>query len=308
MTGIGSVRHTWGGGVGAFRWPLLAAAVVGLLAFLGIYAYGMSQRDVYQSRVALTVRPVTPAGGVTGPDYTAVVTANMPAVVELAGSRSVIEGARRRVPGAPPVGEISENTVVDIVPASSVIRVSVTADTPDQSTKLVQALTQEMINQDLFAPVGKMVPLDRTPPTATQVQPVAKVSRGMAMLLGLALSIATFVALSLLSPVVHSRRQLARIVKDPTMPVLDLNRPGGVDRAAALLEMFGGAKAVAVGRRPDKRRQDVERRIPELDAGDALDVPVLLIVHRGYVEPNEIESALALAQRVGARVIGVALS
>jgi capsular polysaccharide biosynthesis protein len=224
----------------AFRRAALPAIAVGLVAMALVVSVLLSRPVKYQARVGMvaTLAPGTTTSG----DFGAVVAMNMPAVPVLAVSDSTIKAVQDQVKGAPDPDTLRGSIVVDLVPASSVARVTVTSDNQQTALAVARVVQQQIQRADLLAPVAVLKPIGSDNTSAQLVERDPKLALGLGLVVAMIASMATVVLVQALRPRLLTTADVERVVDEvfegdaDAPPVVDLKEAGpGINLLAAHL-------------------------------------------------------------------------
>jgi hypothetical protein len=202
----------------AFRRALIPALVVGLGILAIVAAALLSRPEAYSARLGLVASPkITQGGGanqVAPPDYGAVVSLTMQALPELAVSDGTIAAVRAAVPGAPEAAELRAAITVELVPGSSVARVSVVGEDRASAVAMLKALVGQIQQANLLAPVAELKPIGSADGTTQLVSRDPKLALGLGMVAGLVGSLLTVVLVQALRPVLLTAPDAERVVEE----------------------------------------------------------------------------------------------
>lgn len=280
------------------------AILIGFLVTVVVAAVGASRSPQYEARVALIANPVK-AADTSSADFSSVVGLNLAGVSELAHSDSLLKSVHRQVPGSSVPDDMLGQIVVDAVPASSVVRITVTQPNPQVAVKVAKAVSANVVDADLLAPNGTFRVLDEDP-SAQQVSPDLKLAVGMALLAGLLSGVLSALWLRSRRQRIESVSHLRQLLVGTGLPVLDFH---GSNTLGGVMKAVGPVHPVTVGRGVDGLVSDLHPDVSVAPASSAAAdrYPVLLLVEVGKTSPTELRSALKLLSRVGLPVVGVSL-
>ncbi|PID54041.1 MAG: hypothetical protein CSB46_04735 [Micrococcales bacterium] len=288
--------------------PLLTGLIAGLVIALVLTIVIVSQPSRYTARIALLGVPNqnAPTDSRAAADYAAVVAVTMPGVSELVRTPGALQQVTDQVPGSPSVEDVDKSITVELVPASSLTRISVSAEDPQTASALAVALGQQVIDADLLAPSGVFRFLDNQAPEAVKTAPDVQLGIGLGLASGFVLGVAAGAVHLLMRPRVYSRRQVVRIADDPSLPVIQVNSDNSLLPLRGLVATLPGVRLMPVGSGAAPAVTQLRRQLA-LEKPPASDDPVLLVAKLGVSRPQDITSARALTERAGRGVLGVAL-
>ncbi len=225
----------------AFRRAMLPALAVGLGVLALVVTMLLSRPASYSARIGLVASPRVSDSAVAN-DYGAVVSLTMQALPELAVSDGTISAIQRAVPAAPAAEQLRNAITVELVPGSSVARISVSADTEATTVAILNALVTQIQKANLLAPVAELKPIGSGSSSAQLVQRDPKLALGLGIVGGLISSLLTVVLVQTLRPRLLTAPDVERVVEDvfagssDVPPVVALNEDvQGVNLLAAHL-------------------------------------------------------------------------
>jgi len=217
------------------RIPALALALlIGLVVGGATLMVLMNRPAEYSARMGMLAAPNEgPWASETSLDFSAVASHSMPAIIEAAHSPSVLSAASATVPGGPSADELFDAVSVELVPGSTLARVTVQASSAEDAAQLARAVTRGIIEQNLFAPVGRLRVIDAEP-FVTKVKPDETLATGLALAAGAAAAAAAMGLLALLRPSIQQRIEyaLAHGGVKGSVPVIDT--ANGVERISRI--------------------------------------------------------------------------
>lgn len=271
---------------------LLPALVVGV----GLTGYLALQPEVYRARVVMVPHPLRGTPAEDRADYPAIVTANLPAAIELAKSPNVLAMAARDVQ-EPYDPSLPSRTSAEIVSTSSMVRISVDDSDPGRAERLAGAVARRVANADFLTGVAKLQPVDPGPQRARLVQPDRRLAVALG-LLGVVVTALAGLALSgVLTPTIWSRQQIGRALGDSDVPVFDVSDPGEARRAMDLISSVGGGAPTAIGPAADEVLAQLARIHPDSPLVVDPEGRWVLVAAYGRSKLADLESAVALAER-----------
>lgn len=218
-------------------------ALVSLLVVAGsVFAVIRSQPPQYQARIGLIAAPdlagppPTSSSDFLNAQFGVVVSLGLAAVGEVAHSPSVVEAASRAVSPPPAPADLAGAVSVEYVPGSGVVRLMVTAESPERAAALLTAIVDGVTQARLLAPVAQLRPLD-TRPDIRQTSPDQLLAGGMALAAGIVAAVVVFAVRHLVSgpsrtEAVHGGRSSA----NATVPV-ELHRAEEPDLILQLAQL-----------------------------------------------------------------------
>lgn len=288
----------------ATAWSLLLTVATSLVVLLAVYAFLASRPAQYQARVALVAVPATTSSSV---DFGTVVGLTLASVSEVASSSTVLDAARQDVPGAPPATELAGAVGVDLVPDSGVARITLTARSAQQASLLAQAVGRQVVAANLLAPAGTFRVIDTALPQARQTAPDRTLALGFALVAAVVAGGAALFAGTLARPTLVSRRQVSRLVDDPEVAVLAVERSHDM-RMLRELQGGSGARSVAAGRAAESAADAVRGTLdPDRAHPPASGQPVVVVVRRGTTSPQDLRTTLALVRASSEPLLAVAV-
>jgi hypothetical protein len=197
----------------AFRRALVPAVVafVGVLALVVLVM--LSRPDSFSARLGLVASPTVSDQTVTS-DYGAVVSLTMQALPELAVSDGTLTAIRKAVPAAPPLQQLGNDITVELVPGSSVARISVVADDERLATEEMKALVAQIQAADLLEPVAVLKPIGSGAPTVQKVEQDPRLALGLGIVTGLLAALVTVVLVQALRPRLLTVADVEQVVEE----------------------------------------------------------------------------------------------
>lgn len=290
--------------------PLITGLVTGLIASMLIIGYSLTRPEVYTARVALSGVPspaATSTADKTVPDFAAVLSNNMASVTEYVRTQGVLEDVTRAVPNSPSPEDVEKSITVELIPLSSLARISVSAPSPDTASALAQAMARNVIRADLIGPTAEFRLLESATPAATLTAPDRKLGLGLGLVGGAVLGVAAAAIHLLLRPRLVSRRQVARLLDDPTIAILEIDSDNALTPLRTFVSSIEGVQVMPVGPGAAGAVSAVREQLGDKNVTDRVSAPVLLVARRGKARPSDLTSAVALTERAGLRALGVAL-
>ncbi len=197
----------------AFRRALLPAIAVGLGVLALVVLVLLTRPASFSARVGLVASPTVTDQNMPA-DYGAVVSLTMQALPELAVSDGTLTAIRAAVPQAPSVPDLRNSITVELVPGSSVARVSVVAADQDGAVAMLTALVAQIQKADLLAPVAELKTIGAGGPTAQRVERDPLLAIGLGTVAGLLASLVTVIAVQGLRPRLLTVPDVEQVVEE----------------------------------------------------------------------------------------------
>ncbi len=225
----------------AFRRAMVPALAAGLAVLGIVVALMMSRPAQYSARIGLVAAPRVSAGS-TSSEFGAVVSQTMPALPELAVADGTLTAVRAAVPDAPSVKALRAAITVELVPGSSVARVSVVDTDQARAARLLSALVEQIRKADLLSPVAELKTIGAGPPLVQEAGRDSRLALGLGLFAGLLASLVTVVLVQALRPRLLTAPDVESVVRDvfddgiDTPPVVTIREdPQAVSLLAAHL-------------------------------------------------------------------------
>lgn len=248
--------------------PFVAATLVALAVWGAMFLILSGRPAEYSARVGLLATPLQNSWAMdgSGPDFPAVAAQSMAAIVEYAHSPSVLAQASSAVPGAPSPEDLFKSVNVELVPGSSLARVTVQASSPEVASELARGISNEIVAKHLFGPAGMLRVIDDQP-FVTEVNTDQALTAGLALASGAVAGVAVYGLLTLLRP--SRRSQIARAFSDAgidrPVPVMDGGRFRDIFSKIDMLATAAARPVRVIGLTPDSAR-DAEKLALEFEA------------------------------------------
>lgn len=250
--------------------PILPALVIGLLVSGTVLLLLGNRPAEYSARVGLLAAPEqngwTPEASST--DFPAVAAQSMAAIADLAHSPSVLSKAGADVDGAPSPDALFDDVSVELVPGSSLARVTVTAESPVKARDLVRNIANQIVGKNLLAPVGSMRMIDDEP-HVTEKDPGQAMALGLALASGVAAAAVVYALCALLRPSTH--RQIAHALGDAgvdrPVPVMDGARFRHIFAKIDMLATAAARPVRVIGLTPGSARDAEKLQLELAEAG-----------------------------------------
>lgn len=198
----------------ALRRAAVPAISAVALTFVAVVLLVASRPDEYVARVGLVATPVA-SSGENAPEYGSVVSLAMPAIPQLAVSTPVLAEVSRSVPGMTR-SALESSVAVEIVPASGVAQISVTAERPQVARAIVDAVVQEVQRNDILAPVAELRLLGDVMEDPRPTAPDPLLGTGLAILAAAVVGVLAVAAMQVLRPVLLTTSDVERLVRSET--------------------------------------------------------------------------------------------
>lgn len=291
------------------QWPIptIAGVLAALLFGMLIGGYIATRPPIFEAQVTVVAAPDQSVRGGSS-DFGSVVSLTLPAMTEVARSRSLLTLVRAKVPGAPSLNELTNAISVQIVPASGVAQISVTGGSPRLVTALAGEIGQQVIDENLLAPVGQFRLTD-TSPIATQVAPDRKLAAGFGLAAAILGGIVVFGATAAVYPRVMSDRDVLRVLDWLEVAVVDLRSASGRATLEGALLRDPNISILPVGNHAAATKARVLELLP-LASGEGSTSPdrlTIVAVSRGDASRAELRSAVVMAYVAGWRLLAVVL-
>lgn len=252
----------------AFRRALVPALAVGLGVLALVTILLVSRPASYNARVGLVASPISSNQQVST-DYGAVVSLTMQALPELAVSDGTVTAIRAAVPDAPDATVLRDSITVELVPGSSVARISVIGSTQEEAAAVLQALVAQVQKANLLAPVAELKPIGSGAPTIQRVEGDPGLALGLGIVAGLVASLITVIGVQALRPRLLSVTDVEQVVEEvfaagdepPPVVALDDSEAGTNLLAAHLLAQKPVATEVSVVPAGPPLREDLAPRL-----------------------------------------------
>lgn len=285
-------------------WALRTVVVVASAVIVGLLVggYFASRPASYESKVTLLASP----GKAPTTEFGTVVNLTLPGMTEIARSRSLLKLVGARVPGAPPLTQLSDSISVQVVPASGIAQISVTADSPALAAELAKGIGDQVIRADLLAPVGRFRLTD-TAPLARKVAPDRKLALGFGLAAALVAGAVTLGAAAAVYPRISSDRDVLRALNWLEAAVIDLRSPSGLASLHAALGPDPDVTIVPVGGHANLTYERVRQLLPSQHGPQPADAGRLFIVAvgRGDASRAELRNAVVMSYVAGWRLLAV---
>jgi capsular polysaccharide biosynthesis protein len=280
---------------------LVPAIALGLL----VGGYLATRPASYEADVTLLATPAdTPKAG--GVEFGSVVNLTLPGMTAIARSRSLLKLVRAQVPGAPPLTELSKSISVQVIPASGIAQLSVTADSPALAAALAKALGGQVISADLLAPVGRFRLTDNAP-VAHKVAPDRHLAVGLGLVAALLVGAVILGAGAALSPRIMSDRDVKRVLDWLEVAVIDLRSSSGAASLHAALGPNPDVTVIPVGDHAQLTYERVLQLLPTQHQVQLADPSrmVIVAVGRGDASRAELRNAVVMSYVAGWRLLAV---
>lgn len=303
------------------RWRAVGLGLVAGLVVAGlISAATLLQAPEYEGRVGLIAVPtpdvpLPPNSQSNTASFGEVVSLALPALSELATTPSALEATAQAVPGAPPPEQIGEDVVVEQLPGSGVVRLSVSGDTPEQAAALTMALAREVAATDKLAPIARLELLDDQA-TVIQTAPDATFGVALALVAGIVAGSVIIVFLMPYRPRRSAGETVLAAVKEagrPPVAVLHGDDPLLGHRVAALQQAAARPiRIVPLGPELDERAEQLRGNLAEASTpmssnGMSNSAAILGVADRKHTTTDEIVATVeALPSR--AKLVAVVLT
>lgn len=269
------------------------AVLFGSLVAGGISGYAATRPAIYEARMAMFAAPASASASSDG-NYLNAANAGLPGVAELVQSSSYLQPVVDAIPGAPSSRQLVRDTKIELVPLSTVFRVSVRASSPEMAGQLVEGLTKKLETADIFGGLAKLQRLQAQPEPATKVAPDVTQGVGLALVSGIVSGFVTWQLLSLLLPSYNSPRQIQRAA-GTALPVFFLGAPG----ASALLRDFVGSEgtsvAIPVGEGADQIIESAGSVVAIVSSSNSADTPKLIAFDRRRGRMSDLKNVVMMA-------------
>lgn len=311
----------------ALRRALLPALLAAGLTFGLVLALLLTRPPTYEARVGVLATPVEGVEA-TDPSYGSVVSLTMPAVPEIALSSTVVDAVAAEVP-AMDEDALTEAVAVELVPASGVARITVTAEDARTAAFVLQTVVDEVVTSGVLQPVATFRVVGSAYAAPVQVRPDPPLALGLGLLAAGVVGLLAVAAVQVLRPRLLTVDDVERVARSVVgaVPVVPLDRRGpGLEVVAARLAVAhpGLRRVVVVPAGPgaeDGLAEEVGARLDgsadgaahggrdHVPAGGsaAPDEPALVTVRLRRTSPDELTAALLAAGR-GGRPVGLVLT
>jgi capsular polysaccharide biosynthesis protein len=191
---------------GLSRSPIVPAVLIPILVSTVTWVVAIQRPIEYAARVNLLAAPAPGADSTTLGQFPGVASQSLPAIIDVAHSRTVLAKASGGVDGSPAPEQLSNSVVIDVVPNSLLTRITVRGPSPEVARRIVLSIAAEVIAKDLLSPIGELRLVDDEPSVA-KVAPDNLLAAGLALAAGAAAMVAVLTMYALIRP---SRRQQVR--------------------------------------------------------------------------------------------------
>jgi capsular polysaccharide biosynthesis protein len=295
----------------AFRRAIAVGLAVAVAVGAVLYLYAASQPAMYQARFSLLATPSSDHG--RNQDFSPMVSFVLPGLTQLARSPSVLEHLAARLKGAPDIDQLASQITVEIIPDSGFGRITVEAESPVRASRLAHALSHQIHELDLLAPVGTFRTFDSRAPVAEQTSPDLVLATGFALAAGTIAGLIAGGFIALRRPRILGKRQAAPVVNNPNVPILVFNpNTDDVDGVNWLLSRIT-VNIVPVGDQASKAAKWVRRMLEEEGQKSQIeylpdpDAGVVLVAVMGRTTPEQLANSCAIVHSSRSEVVALAL-
>jgi capsular polysaccharide biosynthesis protein len=197
----------------AFRRAMIPALAVGFGVLALVVTLLLSRPSAYSARIGVVASPRV-SNQTMPADYGAVVSLTMQALPELAVSEGTIAAIRAAVPDAPPAEQLRNAITVELVPGSSVARITVVGSGQDTTVAILRALLAQIQKANLLAPVAELKTIGAANPSAELVGRDTKLALGLGIVAGLISSLLSVVLVQTLRPRLLTTPDVERVVEE----------------------------------------------------------------------------------------------